>query len=369
MQSVIDAINSSSIEPRDYQKRVVTKVIDSFNSNHKSVMLNSPTGSGKTIMGLLAGKAMQQTHDMGIAWVTMRRNLLLQAEEENTSKIGIRGIRFVSMFDKNPPTVDNDGRKIGMLIVDEAAHDSTSSMIMIHGAIKPKHVLGLSATPYRTDNVKLCFSKVIRDIGIHQLIKQGYLSPYHLNTIGEWSVEKVVDTYLREPEKWGQSVMFWLREADAIACRDLLRANGVTAETVTAKTDRYAQIDAFKRGDVKVLTNMVILTEGFNYPGLQTVFVRDSSKGPTIQMAGRVFRKDPSIEFKQIVQSENTKWPMDRTATPAAAFVLKNGRWLSLTPSDKLKDVNEKFAATLVNANSDFPYVLVTNKSRKMAWR
>ncbi len=37
----------------------------------------------------------------------------------------------------------------------------------MHAKMKPKYVLGLSATPFRSDRAKLCFQEVVRDIGIH----------------------------------------------------------------------------------------------------------------------------------------------------------------------------------------------------------
>ena len=64
----------------------------------------------------------------------------------------------------------------GLLVVDEAQHDAASSMAFLHQRIRPKYILGLSATPFRTDKVKLCFDTSIRDAGIHQLIQDGYLA-------------------------------------------------------------------------------------------------------------------------------------------------------------------------------------------------
>ncbi len=56
---------------------------------------------------------------------------------------------------------------------------------------------------------------------------------------------------------------------------------GVSAEVVTATSDRERQIEDFEAGRTEVLLSMAILTEGFDCPSLQTVFCRPSSKGPT----------------------------------------------------------------------------------------
>ena len=103
-----------SIEPRAYQQRIVEKAVSMFEGRWinragepdeaaESVMIESPTGSGKTVMGLAVARWMQQRHGMRIGWVAMRRNLLAQAAEENRSKgFGAR-MELISMFDKILP--------------------------------------------------------------------------------------------------------------------------------------------------------------------------------------------------------------------------------------------------------------------------
>ena len=175
-----------AFEPRLYQRRIIRKAIASFQGTARdakgvleplvsSILVESPTGSGKTIMGLAIARWMQQKLGMRVGWTAMRRNLLAQAAAENGRGFGV-GLKLISMFDKHPPQVD-------LLIVDEAQHDGALSMANMHSIIKPKKILGLSATPYRTDRFKLCFEQSIRDAGIHALIQDGYLSPYHHYTI------------------------------------------------------------------------------------------------------------------------------------------------------------------------------------------
>ena len=102
----------------------------------------------------------------------MRRNILDQIGQENEAKVGLKDLHPISMFDKDPPLVD-------LLVVDEGHHDSTNSCMHLHNYIRPKKILGLTATPFRTDRMKLCFEKVIRDAGIRALVDQGFLSPFH----------------------------------------------------------------------------------------------------------------------------------------------------------------------------------------------
>ena len=189
-----ELIASTAAEARPYQERVIQKTYDAFTKTGvKSCMIESPAGSGKTCMGMIVARLLQQEYNLGVGWVAMRRNLLSQAERTNRDlRLGVDDPQFISMFDKHPPLQDNKGRPIGLLITDEAHHDCVSSMTQLYSLIKPRFTLGLSATPYRTDSVKLCFNKIIKDAGIHTLISQGYLSQYHQYTIPEYTVENVI---------------------------------------------------------------------------------------------------------------------------------------------------------------------------------
>ena len=365
-------INATNAEPRPYQERVITKSHDAFvDTGVKSCLVESPTGSGKTVMGMLVANWMQQELGIGVGWVAMRRNLLSQAERANNDlNLGVNDPQFISMFDKHPPLTDNSDRKIDLLIVDEAQHDAANSMAHLHNIIKPRYVLGLTATPFRTDSVKLCFDKVIKDAGIHALISQGYLSQYHQYTVPEYTVDSVVEHYLMDPNKWGKSVMFWHKREQAEECTNRLKAAGIKAELVTADNDpklerRERQLAAFERGEIDVLVNMYILTEGFDSPSLKTVWVRDSGKAPTIQMAGRVFRKHPEVEFKQVVQSKRTRWPIHRTATPIESNVWMENRWASYKQSKAIETISSKTAVAMVNIQTEMPQFILQRKGKQ----
>jgi len=359
-------IAASLAESRYYQIRLGDKVTGYFNDGIKSAIINSPTGSGKTVVGLSIARALQIEHSIGIGWVAMRRTLLRQAAAMNRDlKLGVENARFISMFDKVPPSEDEMGRPLSLLIVDEAQHDAANSMANIHNRIQPRWILGLTATPYRTDRVRLCFDKVVRDIGIHQLIQKGYLSQYHQYTIPEWTVDQVCDTYLREPERWGKSVIYWHKREDALSCVERLQNAGVRAATVFGDQPmalREERLEQFEAGDVDVLINMMLLTEGWDSPALKTVFVRDSQKGPTIQMAGRVFRKYPGIAYKQVVQSKGTRYPIHREAQPAESLVWMKDSWRSYVRSPAIEGVAKRALISIAHTTTVMPDYITKKK-------
>lgn len=361
--------SSAQIEPRPYQSRIVNKAISLFEGQSeedavgpvKHLLIESPTGSGKTVMGLAIAKWMQQHRGDRVGWVAMRRNLLAQAAAENLRRgFGVK-LELISMFDKHPPQVD-------LLVVDEAQHDAAHSMANLHSQIQPRRVLGLTATPFRTDRIKLCFDKVITDAGIHCLIEDGYLSRYHHYTIPKYTPQSVAECYAREPERWGKSIIFFHRHADCVACQQALAAAGHRAEVVTACSSRERQLADFEAGRVNILINMAILTEGFDCPELKTAFCRPSGRGCTVQMGGRVFRKHPEIPFKQIVQCQETRHPFVKTAQPEEQYVWSGGRWRSLRMNAELAQISRNALRRIAGTDVQLPQLVKMHRPRSTPW-
>ena len=361
------------VESRSYQQRICRKAVDYFagapgdgrgvsEPAAHSVMVESPTGSGKTVMGLEIARQMQLRYGFSIGWVAMRRNLLAQAEAENRQR-GFRvDMQTISMFDKDPPQVD-------MLVVDEAQHDAAASMANLHCDIRPQKVLGMTATPFRTDRIKLCFDKVIKDAGIHQLIQDGYLSRYHHYTISQYTPESVAECYGREPQRWGKSLIFFHRRTQCEACHELLQQRGFRSDVVTATTNRQRQLADFAAGKIDVLLNMAILTEGFDCPSLQTVFCRPSGRACTIQMAGRAFRKYEAIPFKQVVQCRKTRHPFVKTALPEEQYVWSDEGWLTLKLNRRIAQISNLARHAIAQSQTKLPDLVAAHRQRPLPWQ
>ncbi len=363
---VCNLIAQTAVQPRPYQQRIVGKAVDLFRDKGlRSILIDSPTGSGKTVMGLLIARALQESLGARVGWVAMRRYLLAQASAENAHRrIGVRA-EFISMFDRNPPT------GLDLLVVDEAQHDSAQSMACLHQQIRPRFILGLSATPFRADRVKLCFDSVIKDAGIQTLIQDGYLSPYHHFTIPRHTPAEVVAFYLGDRQRWGKTLLYFHTLEQCFAADALLRAAGVRSDVVTGCSDRDAQLEDFRSGRLEVLTNCMMLSEGFDCPELKTVFCRPSCKGVTVQMGGRVLRKHPELPFKQIVQCSRTPWPFQRTAAAAVSYTWTNGDWRSLQVNPLINEVTNRALQAIARSEVTLPQFVVrhTRHHSRRDWR
>lgn len=346
------------LEQRDYQNRIHQKAIDYLatpsNGIAKTILIESPTGSGKTVMALRLAKYLED-QGLKIGFVAHRKELLSQAMSANNQFFGCESLKTISLFTRRPEQYkDRD-----VVIIDECQHDASKSASILHDVIRPKIIIGLTATPYRTDRAQLCFQKVIKDAGIHQLIREGYLAEFTQWVIEEdWTPENVARTYLEQPEQWGKSVIYFLTSKDAIECDKLLKAGGIRSACILGSTPKRGKIlEDFSEGIVNVITNVAVLTEGFDEPSLKSAFVRPSGRGPTVQMAGRAFRKYPGLPVVNIVQNGQTRYPFTRHARPYGQRVKAAGKWINVNPKN-LAPIFKAQRAKIAAAKIDYPEFL-----------
>jgi superfamily II DNA or RNA helicase len=355
---------NKTLEYREYQQIVINKAARAFLKHKmKSALVVSPTGSGKTIMMLSILKNLVKNakeifgkDEIQIGWTAMRRNLLLQAEKENNELIHVPNVHYISMFEKNPPEVD-------LLAEDESHHTAANSAINIQNKTKALIRVGCSATPHRLDNLKLCYSTIITEAGYHRLIQDGYLSQFNQYMMPQWDVNTVTKTYLEDPERWGKTIMFFLTVNEAYEAANILKANGIKADTITGETERYEQLEEFENGETQVMTNVFVLTEGYDYSALRTVFVRDSRKGPTMQMAGRVLRTYPG-KIANIIQSKNTHWPFTKTAKPFQQFLWDN-EWINIGSNEMVDLMYDKMTKRIIQIEVNMPQFILNKQKKK----
>jgi superfamily II DNA or RNA helicase len=315
-------------EYREYQQRIISKVLQAYSSGITSVIIISPTGSGKTYITLQILHEFERIHpNVNIGWTAMRRILLKQAASEN-KKVGVK-IDFVSIFDKNQPKVD-------ILVQDECHHSAANSCIIQLNKAKPTWLLGLTSTPFRTDKIKLMYQQTVTDYGVKFLIEKGYLSNFRHFLIPDWNIHTIVRIFQMEPQRWGKSIIFMQEGKDCYELTDKLQKAGITAETILgefSEEKREEILSRFDNGTLQVLVNVNLLVEGYNCDDLQTVWCRNNSKLPTIQMAGRVLRKDPNNSNKvaNIIQSTDTLYLYSKLVRPLEQYLFKNDRWLMVS--------------------------------------
>jgi len=327
-------------EQRSYQQEAIAATLTAFvEKGVASVMLESPVGSGKTYMGLETIHRLQERwgRPLRVNWVAPRRHLLRQVMEANRD-LHQDNIRPVSLFERLPPEAD-------FVVLDEAHHEATQTCVLLYEKMKCPLVLGLSATPLRTDRMKLSFQETVTTCSIDRLVREGFLSPFHSYLLPSYGPQIAAECYLNDTMRWGKTLAFFQTVAECVDFQRRLADAGVACEVVTGESDKERQIDMFAAGRVSVIANVLMLTEGFDQPDVQSIFARDASRLPTIQMCGRGLRLSPGKRFCNIVQSGNTEYLFERVTPAQRGFRLMNGHWLSL--QDGTKEIEETLRRSL----------------------
>ncbi len=224
-----------------------------------------------------------------------------------------------------------------LIVVDEAHHTLAPSYRLIietiQGLVPNVKLLGLTATPVRmtdtaTNQLMSLFDyQIIAETPMSSLIAKGILAtPYYhpINTnidfdttitldeqnyIRKWGElspalmevvartaernELIIRTYMNRREEFGKTLIFALNATHCISLCEGLQKEAVRCDYIyCAHSGNAEKIARFKSGDLDVLVNINIMTEGSDVPEIQTVFLTrpTSSDVLLMQMIGRGMR-------------------------------------------------------------------------------
>jgi len=189
-----------------------------------------------------------------------------------------------------------------LIVIDEAHRAAANTYQRVVDAYPTARVIGLTATPERTDGKALSdlFSDLVEGPTIRQLIDAGYLSEYDIvappssaltldgvHTRGgdydRGELEEAVD----KPTITGDAVAQYAKHARGKRCvvmcvsikhathvRDQYLSAGIKAEMIEGgmgKGERDAAMQRFRDGETHVLTNVQLMVEGVDIPMIEVV--------------------------------------------------------------------------------------------------
>ena len=340
------------IELRDYQRNAVKSLYAYFEIRSGNPLLVIPTGGGKSIIQAVFIKdVLEQWPDQRILLLThvkelIEQNFLNLLKVWPQADAGIYSASFnrrdvgQSITFAGIQSVYSKAWDLGrydLIIVDEAhlipprGEGMYRTFFADSKRINPLvKIIGLTATPYRLkqgmlhDSDDSMFTDIAFNLPIQRLLDDGHLAPLTTEPVrsqtdvtgvgkrgGEFipsQLEKAVDIDRLTRAAVGEMValahdrkqwlVFCAGVNHALHVRDALRTAGITAEAVSGKTpkaERDAIIHQFKSGAVRAITNVNVLTTGFDAPDIDMIaFLRPTeSPGLYIQMAGRGMRTAP----------------------------------------------------------------------------
>lgn len=330
---------------RDYQQQAMDSARCIVRSGKKRFVVYGPTGSGKTV---LAEAFIRGAVEKGkkVAFVANRINLVGQASD-HLNKAGIRhGIIQgdnthsvnASVVVCSIQTVARRGLPmfIDLIVIDEA-HGCPGSkayreMIFAHRNVP---VIGLTATPFAKGMAKehpelhdkALFEELLVSATISDLVEQRHLVDCDIyspsepdlagvaskrNEFGELDYnEKQLGAAVDKPNLIGDIVDNWLEMArhkpTVVFATNIAHSQhicsqfneqGIPAEHLdcyTEEEDRQAIMARVKTGETRVICNVNILCEGWDFPACEVMVLARPTRSLTryIQMAGRILRPSP----------------------------------------------------------------------------
>ena len=315
----------------------------------------APTGAGKTIM--LSAVTGRMTGDGAKACVLAHRDEL--TSQNRTKFARVNPDTETSVVDAETkswngqvtfamaPTLSRASNlsampKLDLLVIDEAHHAVAESYRHIIDRVRDANpearIFGVTATPNRGDRKGLreVFDNVADQVRLGELIASGHLVPPRSFVIDVGvqdqlrAVRKTADDYdmgavaaimNRAPiteevirhweEKSGnrQTVVFCSTVAHAMDVATAFNEAGNPAAVVLGdmgSTERKMVLEAYASGEVQVIVNVAVLTEGWDHPPTScVVLLRPSSyKSTMIQMVGRGLRTVDPAEHPGVVKTD-----------------------------------------------------------------
>ncbi len=313
---------------------------------HGNTLGVCPTGGGKTVM--LSAVASDPNGWGGPACILQHRDELVDQNRKTLHAFNggmlsdlytadrkhwlLEGTTFAMAQTLMRPDNLKTMPPLGLLAVDEAHHSASDSYLRIIDhtlKLNPNcKLLGVTATPNRGDRkaLKGVFTNCADQISLKELIETGFLvrprsfvidigTQDELKNVKRTAadfdmdaVAKIMDRAIlneRIVEEWKkvaenrQTVVFCSTLAHAAHVKDTFEAAGIVTGMVHHELSDKQRADilaAFDQGDIRVMVNVAVLTEGWDcQPVSCIVLLRPSSyKSTMIQMCGRGLRKvDP----------------------------------------------------------------------------
>jgi superfamily II DNA or RNA helicase len=316
---------------RDYQEAAVTAAL-SFVAKAVNPLIIAPTGAGKTVIASSIMLRWQAGKPTKCFFVAHRKELIDQAKA-TMDKFGVRG-EALSVFSADFDHISAEDKASALIVFDEAHHAVASSWAKFNAVFTGPKV-AVTATPDRLDRQKLETVGFVPayEIAIRTLIEQGHLvrpmaqkMPVEMSLIRlrgyDDALEAVADSIVTELNRWDRkkAICFLPEVETSVKLVSLLRQRDVEAGHVDGSTGKFRSgtVDAFKRGDLRVLCNVNLFTEGFDAPETDCVILLRPTQSRALwcQMIGRGLRTAPGktdclILDPMWISGENSFTPAD----------------------------------------------------------
>jgi len=316
---------------RPYQIELIKNARYILKSN-KSLIIQGSTGMGKTVLASFMLKALAEQNKRGL-FICHRRELIEQASKSfndfniNHAIIGtgykkdlenpIQICSALSLFNKLDLI-----KKPDFIIWDECHHIASSTWSKIFNYFPNAHHIGLTATPQRLDGKGLgkFFEKMVQAPPMRELINQGYLSDFDIYAPSAIDLEGVaskngdydqeqLSKVVNKPTITGcaiehykkicnnkKAIVFCVSINHSLEVVKKFNDAGIKAAHIDGQMtnkQRDELINKFQDGELKILSNVDIVGEGFDLPAIEAAILLRPTQSLTLylQQVGRALRR------------------------------------------------------------------------------
>ena len=319
----------------DYQEDMKERIEKALRL-HRSVMAQMPTGTGKTYLLTAVIDSFVNNNPMENVWIVAHRRELVSQIDETVRKFHSYSSATSSLLSSVKAMsiqwlmrhYDEIEEEPGLIVIDEAHHALAKTYKEMWERFPKAKFLGLTATPCRLNGKGFTdlFDVLVQSWGVPEFISKGRLATYDFVSIksdgvtqrlidslqkrgadGDYQNKEMdmllnkkpsIERLYRSLEEFGKDrkgIVYAINISHAQKITKLYQEHGVKAIAIDSKTpaaERQQDIEAFKKGDIQVLVNVDIFSEGFDCPDVEFVqLARPTlSLAKYLQMVGRGLR-------------------------------------------------------------------------------
>lgn len=304
---------------RPYQQAAFGEAREHYRAGRRSVLLVGPTGMGKTVLGgAMARGAVERGRK--VAWYAHTRELVTQAAK-SLERMGVP-VGYGGLAADAPCQVTSVQTALArrllppadLVILDEAHHYAAEEWRRVPDAYRAQgaRFAGLTATPERADGLGLgmgeapLFDALVTVCQVADLVALWREDPttglvpceivQPSRPVRKLAQEPVAAYLAHAPGR--SAVVFAPHVKAAQAFADGFTRAGVAVGVVhgaMAKDERDSTLARFANGELPVVVNVMVLTEGWDAPRADVCILarKVGSRSLYLQMVGRVLRPFP----------------------------------------------------------------------------
>ncbi len=340
-------VSGLDVQPYPHQERILEalSVAREVYQQHRNLVV-AATGTGKTVVAALDYRRLCQdaADDLTVLFVAHRKEILEQSLRKYREVLGdgsfgelyVDGHRpqawkhvFASIQSLSGRGSDAfDPNAFDVVVVDEFHHAAASTYTTLLSRIEPKELLGLTATPERTDSLDILHwfgGRSTYELRLWDALEQDLLCPFHYFGIAdntdlrglEWSrgdynqqdlenvytgndartrlILNAVRDYVTDPTSM-RALGFCVSIPHAEYMAHEFSRQGIVSRAISANTGAIDRAQAFtdlRRGVVKCLFAVDIFNEGLDIPDVDTLLMLRPTQSATVflQQLGRGLRR------------------------------------------------------------------------------